>query len=273
MEQEMEINMEELEIKPKKMSEMNDNHEPSRMKAVNLEVCYGTKTILHGIDINIPTGKITAIIGPSGCGKTTFLRTLNRLNELTGSCKVNGKILLDGQDILKIDPILLRRKVGMVFQKPNPFPKSIRENILYGVKALKLKVDHDQVVRSCLEKAALWGELKNRLNDNAAGLSLGQQQRLCIARTLAVSPEVILFDEPASSLDPISTTALESSIIGMKGEYTQVIVTHNMNQAIKVSDYVIFLFNGLVMEAGETAKIFNYPEREETRQYVSGKFY
>jgi phosphate transport system ATP-binding protein len=250
-----------------------DDKKVSSLEIKQLEVCYGDNNVLRGVDILIPPGKVTAIIGPSGCGKTTLLRTLNRLNELTGGCKANGQILLDGENIFKMDPILLRRKVGMVFQKPNPFPKSIRENILYGVKALKLKVDHDQVVRACLEKAALWEELKNRLHDSALGLSLGQQQRLCIARTLAISPEVILFDEPASSLDPVSTSSLESSILGMKGEYTQVIVTHNMNQAIKVSDYTIFLFNGLVMEAGETAKIFNSPDKEETRQYVSGKFY
>ena len=269
----MNIKVKEFESKSKDMRDIAENTEKCRLETIELKVGYGAKNILHGINIAIPAGKVTAIIGPSGCGKTTFLRTLNRLNEITGGCKVNGQILLDGEDILKMDPMLLRRKVGMVFQKPNPFPKSIRENILYGVKALKLKVDHDEVVRVSLEKAVLWGELKNRLHDSALALSLGQQQRLCIARTLAISPEVILFDEPASSLDPVSTTSLEASIIGMKGDYTQVIVTHNMNQAIKVSDYTVFLYNGLVMEAGETTKIFNSPEREETRQYVSGKIY
>jgi phosphate transport system ATP-binding protein len=161
----------------------------------------------------------------------------------------------------------------MVFQKPNPFPKSIRENILYGVKALKLKVDYDQVVRATLEKAALWNELKNRLNDSAFALSIGQQQRLCIARTLAISPEIILLDEPASALDPVSTTSLEASIVAMKGEYTQIIVTHNMNETQKISDYVAFLYEGRVLEFGETNQVFNNPQNEKTRDYVSGLLY
>ncbi len=243
------------------------------MKIIDLEVCYGSNRVLHNVDLTIHKGKVTAIIGPSGCGKTTMLRCLNRMNEITGGCKVKGQILLDGEDILEMDPMFLRRKVGMVFQKPNPFPKSIRENILYGVKAIKLDVDHDETVRRCLEKAALWNELKNRLHESALALSLGQQQRLCIARTLAINPEIILFDEPASSLDPVSTSTLESSILSMKGEYTQVIVTHNMNEARKISDYVVFLYMGKLLEFGETQNVFNNPQKEETKQYLSGSLY
>src|SRR5208283_2325399 len=163
--------------------------------------------------------------------------------------------------------------VGMVFQRPNPFPKSIRENILYGVKAIKLQCDHDATVKSCLEKAALWDELENRLHDSAFALSIGQQQRLCFARSLAIAPEVILLDEPASSLDPVSTMKLESSILAMKGEYTQIIVTHNMNEALKVSDYVAFMYTGRLIEFGETNNIFNHPHKQETRDYISGKVY
>jgi phosphate transport system ATP-binding protein len=243
------------------------------IKINNLEVSYGKNYVLKGIDLAFPTGKVTAIIGPSGCGKTTLLRCLNRMHELTDGCKVKGQVLLDGENIFDMDPMLLRRRVGMVFQRPNPFPKSIRENILYGVKAIKYKCDYDKVVRSCLEKAALWDELKDRLDDNAVALSLGQQQRLCIARSLAISPEIILLDEPASSLDPISTASLEASILAMKGEYTQIIVTHNMNEAIKVSDYVVFLYMGILMEFGETQKVFRNPDRQETKDYVNGKFY
>jgi phosphate transport system ATP-binding protein len=243
------------------------------MEIKNLEVAYDTNLVLRNVNLAIHRGKVTAIIGPSGCGKTTMLRCFNRMNELTGGCKVKGQILLEGEDIIKMDPMLLRRKVGMVFQKPNPFPRSIRENILYGVKAIKLTVDHDEIVKKCLEKAALWDELKDRLHNSALALSLGQQQRLCIARTLAINPEIILLDEPASSLDPMSTATLEASILAMKGEYTQVIVTHNMNEARKISDYVAFLYMGKLLEFGETQNIFNNPQKEETKQYISGKLY
>ena len=246
---------------------------PGGIEIKQLEVYYGQNKILKGIDLIFPPGKVTAIIGPSGCGKTTLLRSLNRLSELSNGCKGNGQILLDGENILEMDPMLLRRRIGMVFQRPNPFPKSIKENILYGIKAIKLKCDHDATVKSCLEKAALWEELKARLHDSAFALSIGQQQRLCIARSLAVSPEVLLLDEPASSLDPVSTIKLESSILAMKGEYTQIIVTHNMNEARKVSDYVAFLFAGDLIEFGETDKIFNHPLKQETEDYISGKVY
>jgi phosphate transport system ATP-binding protein len=239
----------------------------------NLQVCYGENTVLKGIDMVIYPGKVTAIIGPSGCGKTTLLRCLNRLSEFTNGCRVKGQILLDGENVLQMDPILLRRRVGMVFQKPNPFPKSIKENILYGVKAIKKECDIDSTVKSCLEKAALWNELKGRLKDNAFALSIGQQQRLCIARSLAVSPEVLLLDEPASSLDPVSTASLEATILAMKGEITQVIVTHNMNEALKVSDYVAFLYMGELLEYGETQRVFHNPQKDITKDYIVGKLY
>lgn len=246
---------------------------PGGIEIKNLSVYYNKNQILRDLDLVFPPGKVTAIIGPSGCGKTTMLRCLNRLSELTQGCNVRGQILLDGEDILNMDPILLRRRVGMVFQKPNPFPISIRENILYGVKVTKLGVNHDSIVRSCLEKAALWGELHGRLQESAFALSIGQQQRLCIARTLAISPEVILLDEPASSLDPLSTAALEESILAMKGEYTQIIVTHNMNEAKKISDFTAFLYMGKLLEFGETDQIFNSPKQEVTKQYIAGKLY
>jgi len=246
---------------------------PGGIELKGLDVFYGQKQILKGIDLVFPPSKVTAIIGPSGCGKTTLLRCINRLNELAPGCKVKGQILLDGEDILKMDPMLLRQRVGMVFQKPNPFPKSIKENVLYGVKAIKKKCDYDATVKSCLEKAALWDELKDRLHDSAFALSIGQQQRLCIARSLAIVPEVILLDEPASSLDPISIMTLEASIMDMKGEYTQIIVTHNMNEALKISDYVAFLYAGRLIEFGETKKIFTHPSQQETHDYITGKVY
>jgi phosphate transport system ATP-binding protein len=238
-----------------------------------LNVSFNGKCVLEDIHLQIPPGKVTAIIGPSGCGKTTLLRCLNRLSELTRGCKVEGEILLDGQNILRMDPISLRRKVGMVFQKPNPFPMSVRENILYGLKANGNHRNHNgnEVVKQCLTKSALWDELKDRLKDNAGDLSLGQQQRLCIARSLAVSPEVMLMDEPAASLDPVSTTKLEETIAAMKGEYTQIIVTHNMQQAQRVSDYVAFIYLGRVIEFNAADKIFNEPEKPETRAYIAGK--
>jgi phosphate transport system ATP-binding protein len=256
-----------------KMVDLENKRIPGGIELKNLKVSYGGKQVLHGIDLIFPPGKVTAIIGPSGCGKTTLLRCLNRLSELSQGCKVSGQILLDGEDVFGMDPALLRQRVGMVFQKPNPFPKSIKENVLYGVKAIKLKCDHDAVVKSCLEKAALWEELKERLHESAFALSVGQQQRLCIARSLAISPEVVLLDEPASALDPISTATLENSIMEMKGEFTQIIVTHNMNEALKISDYVAFLYMGKLIEFGETKKIFNSPDKRETRDYITGKVY
>ncbi len=248
------------------------NTTPSSIDVRGLHVSYGDNRVLKGVDIAYPPGKVTAIIGPSGCGKTTLLRCLNRLSELTAGCKVTGEILLDGDNVLKMDAMLLRRKVGMVFQKPNPFPKSVKENVLYGVKAMRMNADQDALVRHCLEKAALWDEVQSRLGDHAYGLSLGQQQRLCMARTLAISPKVILMDEPAASLDPMSTSKLEQSILSMKGQYTQVIVTHNMQQALRVSDYAAFMYLGEIVEYGETRQIFENPQKAQTREYVAGRF-
>jgi phosphate transport system ATP-binding protein len=237
-----------------------------------LHVSYNGTKVVKNISLDIHAGKVTAIIGPSGCGKTTLLRSINRLTELTNSCRVDGKIFVDGVDVLGMDTVLLRRKVGMVFQKPNPFPKSIRENVLYGIKAAKMKADFNAILKFSLEKAALWEDLKDRLNENALNLSVGQQQRLCMARCLAISPEVILMDEPASALDPVSTLKLEESIISMKGDFTQVVVTHNMQEARRIADYTAFVYRGELIEYDETGKIFDSPQRKETQDYINGKF-
>ena len=245
---------------------------PSGLEIKQLFAGYNGNTVLKGVDLDIQPGKVTALIGPSGCGKTTLLRCLNRLHELTKKSHTRGEVCLDGENILRVDPMLLRRKVGMVFQKPNPFPMSIRENILYGIKAAKLKVDARAVIQSSLSRAAVWDELKDRLGDNAFGLSVGQQQRVCIARCLAISPKVILMDEPAASLDPSSAAKVEASILSLKGEYTIVIVTHNMQQARRVSDYAVFMYLGEIVEYGETDQVFCSPKRQETQDYIDGRF-
>jgi phosphate transport system ATP-binding protein len=245
---------------------------PSGVEIKELSVSYNGNRVLKGINLSVKPGKITALIGPSGCGKTTLLRCINRLSEMTRGCKVNGQIQLDNDEIYQLDPIILRRRVGMVFQKPNPFPMSVRENILYGIKAAKKKVNYDEVVESTLIKSGIWEEIKDRLNDHAFGLSVGQQQRVCIARCLAVSPDVILMDEPAASLDPSSAAKVESSILDMKDEYTIIIVTHNMQQARRVSDHTTFMYLGDIIEFGETRQVFNSPNRQETRAYIDGVF-
>jgi phosphate transport system ATP-binding protein len=245
---------------------------PSGLEIKELHAGYNGSQVLKGISLDVHPGMVTALIGPSGCGKTTLLRCVNRLNELSKNSHVSGFIGLDGQDVRSMDPMLLRRKVGMVFQKPNPFPMSVRENILYGIKAGNLKVDADAIIESSLRKASIWDELKDRLEDNAFGLSVGQQQRVCIARCLAISPEIILMDEPAASLDPSSSARVETSIMSLKGEYTVMIVTHNMQQAKRISDTTVFLFQGEIIEAGETEQIFNRPQRQETREYIDGRF-
>jgi phosphate transport system ATP-binding protein len=230
-------------------------------------VSYGATEVISGIDLTIAPGQVLAVVGPSGCGKSTLLRCLNRLTP--PSCKIQGSITLDGAETRRIDPILLRRRVGMVFQKPNPFPMSIRENVLYGLKAQgKRRDQHAQALESSLTTAALWHEVKARLDHSAHTLSVGQQQRLCIARALAVSPEVILMDEPAASLDPTSTAELESSIIAMKGAYTVVLVTHDIEEARRVSDCVAYLRDGHVVEFGQTEDIFTAPRRIETKEYL-----
>ena len=238
----------------------------------DLVLNYGSNQVLKGLNLDILPGKITALIGPSGCGKTSFLRCLNRLNELIPGCNISGEIILDGENVLVMDPMILRRKVGMIFQKPNPFPMSIRDNVLYGIEAAKKKVNREEVVRDSLKKAAIWDEINQRLGENAFHLSVGQQQRVCIARCLANSPEVVLMDEPAASLDPKSAAKVEESILALKDEYTVVVVTHNMQQARRISDYTVFLFMGEIIEFGETEQIFNSPNRVETRDYVQGRF-
>jgi len=237
---------------------------------------YGAKRALNNINISFAQRRVTAIIGPSGCGKSTFIRLLNRMHELVPGTRLEGEILLDGLDILSpaCDPAELRKRVGMVFQKPNPFPKTVFENVAYGleVNGVTDRQVIEATVVDSLKKAALWGEIKDRLKDSALGLSGGQQQRLCIARALAVSPEVILFDEPCASLDPISTGKIEELILELKKEYTIVIVTHNMQQAARVSDRTAFFLMGDLIEEGRTDNIFKAPRDRRTEDYITGRF-
>lgn len=244
------------------------------IETTNLNAWYGKTQALKNVNMNIEENRITAIIGPSGCGKSTFIRCLNRMNDLIEGFRTEGKILLHGKDIKDADPVMLRKNVGMVFQKPNPFPKSIYENVAYGprIHGNMEKKELDAVVESSLKKAALWDEVKDRLDDNAFELSGGQQQRLCIARALAVEPEVILFDEPCSALDPLSTSKIEDLMTGLKEKYTLVIVTHNMQQAARVSDYTAFFLMGEMIEFGETNQIFKKPKVKNTEDYIVGRF-
>ncbi|MCJ8338517.1 MAG: phosphate ABC transporter ATP-binding protein PstB [Pseudomonadales bacterium] len=246
------------------------------LHARDLRVSYGQKEALHGVDMQIPKHKVTAFIGPSGCGKSTFLRCFNRMNDLVDSCNISGEILLDGKNIYAKDVEVaeLRRRVGMVFQKPNPFPKTIYENVAYGlrIQGVKKKRVIDEVVEWSLKSAALWDEVKDRLHESALGLSGGQQQRLVIARTIAVKPEVLLLDEPASALDPISTLKIEELIHELKKDFTILIVTHNMQQAARVSDYTAFMYMGDLIEFGVTDTIFTNPEMKQTEDYITGRF-
>ncbi len=242
----------------------------------DLNFFYGSKHALKNINLDIFFNQVTAIIGPSGCGKSTFIRLFNRMNELIPGISWTGKIYLDNQDIFHSgsDPVEIRKRVGMVFQKPNPFPKSIFENISYGLEINGMRNRHliQAKVRESLEQAALWEEIKDRLHDNALKLSGGQQQRLCIARCLAVEPEVILFDEPCASLDPISTAKIEELILELKKRYTIVIVTHNMQQAARISDITCFMLMGELIESGPTEKIFKNPSDKRTEDYITGRF-
>jgi len=242
----------------------------------NLNLWYNEKHALQSVSMNIKKSRVTALIGPSGCGKSTLLRCFNRLNDLIGNVKITGEITLDDENIHapSTDVVTLRKKVGMVFQKPNPFPKSIYENIAYGPRGhgIKDKNELDKIVERSLRHAALWDEVKDRLNDSALGLSGGQQQRLCIARTLAVEPEVILMDEPCSALDPIATAKIENLIDLLKQDYTVIIVTHNMQQAARVSDYTGFMYLGKLIECGKTVDIFEHPKEELTENYITGRF-
>lgn len=242
----------------------------------NMFLHYGSKMALNNISISIPENKVTAFIGPSGCGKSTFLRSLNRMNDLIDGVKIEGKILIDNINIYdkNIDVVTLRKKVGMVFQKSNPFAKSIYENVAYGprINGVKDKNQLDEIVETALQNAAIWTEVKDRLGDSAMGLSGGQQQRLCIARTLAVNPEIVLMDEPASALDPLSTSKIEELIVQLKEKYTIVIVTHNMQQAARISDMTAFFYLGELIEFDKTKKIFTNPEKKQTEDYITGRF-
>ena len=241
----------------------------------NLDLYYGDFKALKTVNMNIAPNEVTAFIGPSGCGKSTLLKSLNRMNDLVEGCKITGEILLDGEDIYgNIDVNQLRKRVGMVFQKPNPFPMSVYDNITYGPKThgIRKKAQLDEIVERSLRQAAIWDELKDRLKKSALGLSGGQQQRLCIARTLAVEPEVILMDEPTSALDPISTSKIEDLAQELKDKYTIVIVTHNMQQAARISDKTAFFLLGDLIEYGETDQIFDRPKDKRTEDYITGRF-
>ena len=241
----------------------------------NMELYYGDFKALKGIDLNIQANEITAFIGPSGCGKSTLLKSLNRMNDLVEGCKITGEILLDGEDIYgDMDINLLRKRVGMVFQKPNPFPMSVYDNIAFGPRThgIHSKFQLDDIVEKSLRDAAIWDELKDRLKKSALGLSGGQQQRLCIARALAVQPEVLLMDEPTSALDPISTSKIEDFAVELKKDYTIVMVTHNMQQAARISDKTAFFLLGEVVEFGETEQIFSMPRNKKTEDYITGRF-
>ncbi len=275
--------MADLHTRPLDMAALGRGKQNLRLadEAVALEVpglnlFYGEKQALYDVALNIPKRRVTAFIGPSGCGKSTLLRTFNRMNDLVDGCRVDGQILLDGHDIYRKgeDVAELRRRVGMVFQKPNPFPKSIYENVVYGlrIQGINQKRVLDEAVEWALKSAALWDEVKDRLHESALGLSGGQQQRLVIARTVAVQPEVLLLDEPCSALDPISTLKVEELIYELKANYTIVIVTHNMQQAARVSDYTAFMYMGKLIEYGDTDTLFTNPAKKHTEDYITGRY-
>ena len=249
---------------------------PSLISTRNLELFYGSHRALKGVSIDIPERLVTAFIGPSGCGKSTFLRCFNRMNDLIDSVRITGECRIGGEDIYKpdVDAIELRKRVGMVFQRSNPFPKSIRDNVTYGLKlqGIKDRMRLEEIVEKSLRGAALWDEVKDRLDQSAMGLSGGQQQRLCIARAIAIEPEILLMDEPASALDPIATTKIEELILELKQRYTIVIVTHNMQQATRISDYTAFFYMGDLVEFDDTNKIFTNPDKKQTEDYVTGRF-
>jgi len=241
----------------------------------DLHLYYGDFEALKGIDMAIPQKKITAFIGPSGCGKSTFLKSINRMNDLVEGCRITGQVLLDGKNVYgDMDVNLLRKRVGMVFQKPNPFPMSIYDNIAYGPRThgIKRRSELDEIVERSLRSAAIWDEVKDRLRKNALGLSGGQQQRICIARALAVDPEVLLMDEPTSALDPISTSRIEELAMELKKDYTIVMVTHNMQQAVRISDETAFFLLGELIEYGSTEQLFSVPRDKRTEDYITGRF-
>jgi len=261
-------------VPPLPPSSPHDTATKPKLKAENLNFFYGNFHALHDISLEVPEKHITALIGPSGCGKSTFLRTLNRINETIKNTRYDGQVLLDGQNVLELDVTNLRRRVGMVFQRPNPFPKSIFDNVAYGLRVNGLQGKRslaDQVEQS-LKRAALWDEVKDKLHQSAYSLSGGQQQRLCIARALAVDPEVLLLDEPCSALDPIATAKIEDLLFTLKDQCTQVIVTHNMQQAARVAEFTGFFLLGRLIEFDKTEIIFKRPERKETEDYIPGRF-
>lgn len=256
--------------------ESQDQVQTECLRVEGLNLSYGEKRALHDIAMVIPEKRVTALIGPSGCGKSTLLRCFNRMNDLYDDVRIDGRVLLDGQNIYDkgVNVAELRRRVGMVFQKPNPFPKSVYENVAYGLRLQGIKTRRvlDKAVERSLKGAALWDEVEDRLNDSAFGLSGGQQQRLVIARAIAIEPEVLLLDEPASALDPLSTLKIEELIYQLKSDYTIVIVTHNMQQAARVSDYTGFLYLGDLIEFGETRMIFTNPKEKQTEDYITGRY-
>ena len=257
---------------------MDNKHmaEEGKMSVKDLDLYYGQKQALKNINMDIHSNAITALIGPSGCGKSTFLKTLNRMNDLIDNVRITGQVTLDGEDIFdrNMDVTMLRKRVGMVFQQPNPFPMSVYDNIAYGprVHGIKNKAKLDEIVEESLRGAAIWDEVKDNLKKSALRLSGGQQQRICIARALATKPEVILMDEPTSALDPISTTKIEDLMEELKRQYTVVVVTHNMQQAVRVSDYTAFFLVGDMVEYGETKELFTYPKDKRTEDYITGRF-
>ncbi len=250
--------------------------EEAHVYSEDFSIFYGDNEAIKRVTLQIPARKVTAIIGPSGCGKSTYLRAINRMNDLIPACYSKGKLVFDGEDVYGpyVDPVLLRRRVGMVFQKPNPFPKSVFDNIAYGPRLNKRSTRSElyTVVEKSLKDAVLWDEVKDRLNHNALSLSGGQQQRLCIARALAVAPEILLMDEPTSALDPRATGKIEELIGELRGRYTIIIVTHNMQQAARVSDYTAFFYEGVLIEFAPTAKLFTKPKEKKTEEYITGRF-
>jgi phosphate transport system ATP-binding protein len=257
-------------------SRISSSESPTKIEARNLSFFYGHSQALFDVSVKIPQRRVTALIGPSGCGKSTFLRTLNRMNDLIENRILTGQVLLDGADIYdpRVDVVALRKRVGLVFQKSNPFPKSIFENVAYGPRlaGVRSRAGLNAVVEQSLVRAALWNEVKDRLRESALALSGGQQQRLCIARALATNPEVLLMDEPASALDPASTSRIEDLIFELKKNYTIVIVTHNMHQAGRVSDFTAFFLHGRLIEFDATAQLFTRPRQRQTEDYITGKF-
>lgn len=260
-------------LQMEKEAEISEPDGPPKIELENLSFWYGTTQALDDVSMEVFPNEVTALIGPSGCGKSTLLRCLNRMNEMIDGTRLEGRIRVDGQNIYEsADPVMVRRRIGMVFQKPNPFPKSIFDNVVWGARINGYTGDQDQLAERCLRQAALWDEVKDRLDTSAYELSGGQQQRLCIARALAVEPNVLLMDEPASALDPIATAKLEETIQELTRDYTIVIVTHNMQQAARISDATAFLYMGRLIEMDRTDRLFTRPSKQQTENYITGRF-